>query len=195
MGRLQITRDKFFSPDEVKQLIKVCEDQAALDLLKGKQTWVTRHVLVALAFGSGLRVSEIAALKIVDIYLGRKYLYLRVRNEEADKKRDVYISESLANVLEDYIKIKGEKWGQPNGPGDYLFSKKEGKPFTRMALHDNFKKALERAGLPRHHSIHHARHTYAVQLLASTGDLKYVQKQLGNESLAFTALYIDIRQE
>ena len=73
-----ITRDKFLTTDEVRRLLKVCEDQADLDLLKGRQTWVTRHMLVALALRSGLRVAEIAALKIGDIHLTGKDTYLKV---------------------------------------------------------------------------------------------------------------------
>ena len=59
-----------------------------------------------------------------------------------------------------------------------------------MALHVSFKKALEGAGLPKHHSIHNARHTYAIHLLAETNNLEYVQKQLGHYDLAFTAAYM-----
>ena len=195
MGRLQITRNKFFSTDEVKQLIKVCEEQATLDLRKGRRAWITRHVLVAIALNSGLRLAEITALKIGDIHLGRKKTYIRVRNGEGGKKRDVYFNGTLAKLLKEYIKIKGEMWNQPSCPGDNLFSYKGGRPHTRWALYKSFKKALEMAGLPMHHSIHHARHTYAIHLLADTGDLKYVQKQLGNESSAFTAIYADILQE
>ncbi|MDP2045110.1 MAG: hypothetical protein Q8L00_02740, partial [Deltaproteobacteria bacterium] len=64
MADYEITREKFMSTDEGKRLLETCEELADLDLLKGRQTWVTRHMLVALALRSGLRVSEIAALKI-----------------------------------------------------------------------------------------------------------------------------------
>lgn len=191
IGRYKITRDKFISTSETKHLIKVCEEQAAIDLFKGKQTWVTRHVLVVLVLNTGLRVREIAALKIGDIYLGRKKAYIRVRDKEGVKKRDVYFDVRLGKLLKKYVKIKGEVWKQPSAPGDYLFSKREGRPFICMTLNTSFKKALEKAELPMHHSIHHARHTYATHLLAETGDLQYVQKQLGHESMAFTVIYAD----
>ena len=195
MADYEITREKFMSTDEVKRLLRTCEELADLDLLKGRQTWVTRHMLVALALRSGLRVSEIAALKIGDIHLAGKETRLVVRKGKGGKLRDVYFNGSLANPLKAYIEIKARSWGQPTGPGDYLFSHGEGRPFTTTALHISFKKALEKAGLPMHHTIHHARHSYATHLLADTGNLRHVQKQLGHKNLAMTGLYADILPE
>jgi len=195
VGRYKITRDKFLSTEEVKRLLKTCEDKAELDLLKGRQIWVTRHMLVALALRTGLRVSEIVALKIGDIHLRSKEPYIRLRDRKGGKKRDVYFNGTLAKPLKEYIKIKGKAWKHPASPGDYLFSNREGRPFSRMTIHTSFKKALKKAGLPLHHSIHHARHSYAIHLLADTGNLKHVQNQLGHESLAFTAIYADILPE
>jgi site-specific recombinase XerD len=191
----QINRKKFMSTDETKRLLKVCEEQADLDLLKGRQTWVTRNMLVALALRSGLRVSEIAALKIGDICLSGRETRLVVRSGKGGKERDVYFTGSLTKPLKQYIEVKARSWGQPAGPGDYLFMSRDGRPYTTTALHISFKKALEKAGLPMHHSIHHARHTFATHLLADTQNLKYVQKQLGHASLAMTGLYADILPE
>ena len=52
MADYEITREKFMSTKEVKRLLRTCEELADLDLLKGRQTWVTRHMLVALALRS-----------------------------------------------------------------------------------------------------------------------------------------------
>lgn len=195
MGKYKITRDKFLSTDEVKRLLKVCEEQAQLDLLKGRQTWITRNMLVGLALRTGLRVAEIAALKIGDIHLTGKENYLIVRHGKGDKKRCVYFNGSLVKPLKEYLEIKTKTWREPTSPNDFLFSHKMGKPYTTTALHISFKKALEKAGL-KDHSIHHARHTYATHLLADTeGNLRYVQRQLGHENIAHTALYAHILPE
>jgi site-specific recombinase XerD len=191
----QINRSKFLSAEEMKRLLKTCEEMADLDLLKGRQTWVTRNMLVALALRSGLRVSEIAALKVGDILLAGKETRLVVRNGKGGKERDVYFNGGLTKPLKQYIDIKARSWGQPTGPGDYLFTSRNGKPYTTTALHISFKKALDKAGLPKHHTIHHARHTFATHLLADTGNLKFVQKQLGHVSIAMTGLYADILPE
>lgn len=195
MGKYKITRDKFLSTDEVKRLLKVCEEQADLDLLKGRQIWVTRHMLVTLALRSGLRVKEIAALKIGDIRFSGQENYIRVKSGKGDKPRDVYFNNRLSKPLKRYIEVKKKTWKQPTEPGDYLFTAREGKPYTTTALHISFKKALQKGGLPLHHTIHHARHTFATHLLADTENLRYVQRQLGHENIAHTALYADILPE
>ena len=64
-----ITRDKFLSPKEARHLLKISEERAIIDTIKGRKTWVTRYMLVHLALNSGLRVSEIAALTIGDLHL------------------------------------------------------------------------------------------------------------------------------
>jgi site-specific recombinase XerD len=188
-----ITRDKFLTTDEVRRLLKVCEEQADLDLLKGRQTWVTRHMLVALALRSGLRVAEIAALKMGDIHLTGKDTYLKVMGK-GHKPRDVYFNGSLAKPFKRYIEIKAKTWRQPCGGEDYLFSARAGKAMSTTALHISFKKALEKAGI-LHHSIHDARHTFATFLLGDTQNLRYVQRQLGHENITFTAMYADLLPE
>lgn len=195
MAKYKITRDKFLTPDECRKLLKVCRDLADLDLTKGRQTWITRYMLVDLAIRSGLRVGEIASLKVGDLHLNGKDHYLAVKDGKGSKDRDVYIDPVLTKHLRDYLVIKRKAWRQDTNPGAYLFPSREGKPYTTTALHISFKKALERAGLPLHHSIHHARHTYATVSLATSDNLRFVQKQLGHENIGHTALYADLLPE
>lgn len=190
MGKYKITRDKFLSGDEVRRLLKVSQELSDLDILKGRQTWVTRHMLVSFALRTGLRVSEIANLKLSDIHMGKES-YLIVRAGKGGKDRTVYFNGGLVKHLKIYLDIKVKTWREKS---DYLFSH-NGKPFTPTALHISFKKACERAGI-NGHSIHDARHTYATHLLSDTGgNIRYVQRQLGHENIAHTALYADILPE
>lgn len=188
--KYKITRDKFLSSEEVKKLVKVCEELSELDILKGRQTWVTRSMLVGFALRSGLRVSEIASLKLADVHLGKEN-YLIVRNGKGGKDRTVYFNGGLAKPLKEYLEIKAKTW---NETSEYLFSH-NGKKFTTTALNLSFKKALEKAGLSKNFSIHSCRHTFATFLLKDTNNLRYVQKQLGHENIAHTALYADLLPE
>jgi hypothetical protein len=49
----------------------ICQEKYQLDLLYDRQTWPVRYMLVVLAMYSGLRVAEIADLKVGDFYLSR----------------------------------------------------------------------------------------------------------------------------
>ena len=65
----------------------ICQEKYQLDLLYDRQTWPVRYMLVVLAMYSGLRVVEIADLKVCDFYFSRNYPYLIVRNGKGGKKR------------------------------------------------------------------------------------------------------------
>jgi integrase/recombinase XerD len=63
-------------------------------------------------------------------------------------------------------------------------------------LEISFKKAAEKAGLPKYYSFHSCRHTYATTLLWKTGgNLRFVQKQLGHANINFTTIYAGILPE
>ncbi|MFH1886980.1 MAG: site-specific integrase [Pseudomonadota bacterium] len=194
MKGYQISRDKFMSTEEVRALLKTCEDQAILDMAKGRQTWVTRYMLVHLALHSGLRVSELAALTVGNLHLAGRENYLVVKNGKGGKNRDVYLDKEIVKHLKEYISTKAKAWQESADEDAPLFMGRSGH-YTETALHLSFRKAVEAARLTRRYSIHSARHTYATILLARTNNLRFVQKQLGHASLNMTALYADVLPE
>jgi len=186
-----ITREKFLDEDERSKLLKTCIDRAELDLLHGRRTWVTRYMLVDLALFTGLRVAELAALKLKDVHLTVKDPYLIVRNGKRGKTRDVYLDKGLVRHLKTYIRQK-RTWDEAIDPDAPLFAGRNGQHSPTITLMKSFKRAIEEAGLPDHYSIHSARHTYATFLLRDSKNLQYVRKQLGHTQIAMTALYADV---
>ena len=99
----KITRDKFLSPKELRLLLRLCEERAYIDLHKGRKTWVTRYMVIHLALSSGLRVSEIASLKIGDLFInGKGDTYLIVQNGKGGRKRDVYLDRDIVKHIKQY---------------------------------------------------------------------------------------------
>lgn len=193
MKDYKITRNKFFDSEERRCILKHTEAMAIADEAKGRRTWITRWMLVDLAFFSGLRVSEIAGLKISDIHLKAKDPYIFVRRGKGGRSRDVYIDRNLTGHLKGYIKIK-TLWGESVENDAPLLAGRSGH-YTPTALTVSFKKAVEQAGLRTDLSIHSARHTYATFLYKETQNLRYVQKQLGHADLNMTSLYTDVLPE
>lgn len=196
----RITRDKFLSPAEARQLLRACQEKAIVDVAKGRKTWVTRYALVHLALNTGLRVAEISDLLIGDLHFkGISDMYLIVRHGKGrgkkGKKRDVYLDRDIIKHIREYIDYKKKTLKQPVTNDSPLFARTADQKYTTTGLHLNFKRALEAARLPLHYSIHSARHTYATMLYAKTNNLRFVQKQLGHASLNMTALYADISPE
>jgi integrase len=73
-----LDRQKFLSEAEVKKLRRVVEDKALADLHKGRTTWPRFWMVIDLAAGAGLRVSEIANLKVENLYLNAREPRIRV---------------------------------------------------------------------------------------------------------------------
>jgi len=195
MNKYLITRDKFFSEKETKTLMKVCRKKAEADYRESRKTWINRYMLIHLALQSGLRVMEIAALKIGDLHFNGRENYLIVQCGKRKKKRDVYVDSEIVMHMQNYIKIKKEIFKEPIDNDSPLFSGRGGNHFTTTALEISFKRAIEEAGLPKTYSIHGTRHTYATFLLAKSKNIRFVQKQLGHASLSMTCLYADVLPE
>lgn len=194
MNNYMITRDKFLSVKEKNKLLRCCKKEANADLSEQRKRWVNRYMLIHLALNSGLRVMEIAALKMIDLCLNGKENYLIVHCGKRGKKRDVYLDDEIVVHLKSYIEIK-KQWKEPTDFDSPLLAGRGGKHYTTTALEISFKKAIIKAGLPQHYSIHSSRHTYATLLLAKAKNLRFVQKQLGHASIAMTSLYADILPE
>jgi integrase len=195
MNHYTITRSKFFSVQEMRTLLRVCRRNALADLKAERATWVTRYMVIHLALHSGLRVSEIAALKVGDLHFNGNENYLTVQHGKGNRKRDVYLDKELVMHLQNYLKIKESQWHESVTIEAPLFSGRGGNHYTITALEISFKKALEKAGISKRYSIHSSRHTYATMLLAKTKNIRFTQKQLGHASIAMTSLYADVLPE
>lgn len=190
-----LTPEDFLSRKERQQLMKTSREHAELDLIKGRQTWPVRYMLIDLALYSGLRVGEMAALKVADISFKEPDPYIIVRHGKGNKKRTVYIDQKLTKHLKDFLNYKAKTLKQSVEMDSPLFSGRDGKHSPPITLMKSFKQAIQVSGLSDRYSIHKARHTYATYLLHDTGNLRYVMQQLGHSDISMTSLYASILPE
>ncbi len=184
-----ISPDKFLSTDEVKNLRKTCQEAALIARSKGVQAPVRDALIIELALGTGLRVSELANLKVDDLYLKKGQNSLYVRNGKGGKDRVVQFSSTIKDLIQDYLQYRQSK-------SAYLFPSERGPQMTRFGIGQVFKKWGKRAGLAPHYSIHCLRHTYATNLYkASVYNLRLVQQQLGHSSISTTSVYSVVMSE
>jgi site-specific recombinase XerD len=188
-----LDRQKFLSEAEVKKLRRVVEDKALADLQKGRTTWPRFWMVVDLAVSAGLRVSEIAGLRVGNLYLNSREPRLQVTGK-GQKTRDVFISRELMKHLSQYLKWK-RSLDEPLGDDDPLLMSSHGKPYSTRTLQYAFKRSIKEAGLPSYYSIHACRHSYGTYLYQKTKDLRLVQKQLGHSSITTTTVYADVTVE
>jgi len=182
-----LTKEKYLNPDQIKKLGQATEARALLDEKKGRTTWPRIWLMIHLALCSGLRVAEIASLKVKDVTFGKES-FLSVIGK-GNKPRDVEIPKDLVKHIKQHIKI------EQLSPEDPLLKSSHNKHFTTRALQQHFKKAAKNAGLPEYFSIHACRHSYGTMLYRSKQNLREVQIQLGHSDPSTTAIYADVLRE
>ena len=184
-----IDRTKYLEEDEIKRLKDSAEAVAALDLKKGRRQGIATWMVVDLVLGTGVRVSELAHIKIEDIDFKRGLI--RVHRSKKRKKTidSLALSKNLLGHLKEYI----EWTSRSTGP---LFKSQRRPEMTAQGLQQIWKQAIRKARLPEEYSIHAARHSVGFHLYRKTGNLVQVQRQLGHASPAVTAnFYTDVSFE
>jgi len=137
-------------------------------------------MLVDLALHTGLRVSEIARLRVQDVDTTVSELTV-VRSKKRKLRKDtIAVGRGL---FTDHLAAYIHWLGRPRGP---FWVGERGK-LTPGGLQKIWLRAVKRAGLKRQMSIHCARHTFAMHLLRRTGNLRRVQLALGHSSPETTA--------
>ena len=181
-----ITPDKYLTKDDTKCLRKTCHERSAIAKSKGIQAPVRDALIIDLALGSGLRVSEMANLKVEDLYLKRGQGSLHVKNGKGGKERVVDIGLNLKKQIIEFLDYRNM-----NSP--HLFPSERGEKISRSGIQQVFKKWAKKSGISSHYSIHSLRHTYATNLYKASGyNLRLVQKQLGHSSPSITQVYADV---
>jgi len=183
MPQWTITPDKYLTADEVKQLRKTCQEHALIAKSKGNQAPVRDAAIIELALGTGLRVSELANLRIEHLFLKKGQNSLLVKKGKGNKDRVVMFNAKLKKQIQDYLdyRLSGSL---------YVFPSERGDRMTTSAIQKVFKKLAKKAGLPGRYSIHSLRHTHATELYKASGyNLRLVQQQLGHSSPTITSVY------
>ncbi len=156
--------------------------QAEIERLLRAVSRPKHRAMLMVAYGAGLRVSELCALLPTDIDSQR--MLIRVRAGKGGKDRYVMLSPRLLATLREYWRLR-----PPRGP--YLFpSPRPGKPLSRMAVFHVVRRAGRRAGLRRRVNPHMLRHCFATHLLEAGTDIRVIQVLLGHRSLRTTARYV-----
>jgi site-specific recombinase XerD len=155
------------SPDEVARFLEAAPG------IKYKAAF-------SVAYGAGLRVSEVAALKVCDI--DSKRMMLRIEQGKGRKDRYAMLSPTLLELLRDWYRV-----ARPQG---WLFpGQNPTNPLTARQLTRACHAAADMADLKKRVTPHTLRHSFATHLLEQNIDIRVIQVLLGHAKLETTALY------
>jgi integrase/recombinase XerD len=144
---------------------------------------------LAVAYGTGLRASEVVALKVGDIDSQR--MTLRVEQGKGQKDRYAMLSPILLERLRVWWRVARAQCKMLDGgwlfPGLNPIESLSTRQLNR-AIHA----AAEAAGIDKRVSMHTLRHSFAPHLLEQKVDIRLIQVMLGHKKLETTALYAQV---
>jgi len=163
------------------------------DLTAGdeREPWIhTRDAAVlALLYGSGLRISEALGLTRDDF--GARAPDAITVTGKGRKQRMVPVLPQVAKLIDDYLALCPHDLPQ-DGP---LFVGAKGGPVSARVIQLAMARLRGALGLPETATPHALRHSFATHLLARGGDLRAIQELLGHASLATTQIYTEVDAE
>jgi site-specific recombinase XerD len=140
------------------------------------------RLLLMMAYSSGLRVSEVVALKKEHIDFSRKTLL--IYGAKGRKDRITLLSSRAAAFLHEYCRCFDiTNWLFPGHDSGHLHIR---------SAQNIFEKAVQNANIEKKVSIHSLRHTFATHLLEGGTDIKYIQALLGHSNLRTTERYTHV---
>ena len=169
------------------------------------------RLIISLAYGAGLRVSEVCNLCICDIDFANSTII--VRQAKGGKDRVTLLPEKLEEDIRTFIKRPNfwHPYGDPNS-GDSnalfeathrafrcavnsripLFPGRNNKKLTTRTLQKTFENALKKAKIEKPASFHSLRHSFATHLLENGTDIRFIQELLGHRNIRTTQSYTRI---
>ena len=146
------------------------------------------RAILALLYGSGLRVSEVAKLTIRDIC--SKTMSIRVENAKHDTNRSAILSEVSLAALRSYFKKYFSSGYQPD---DWLFpGQNPNQHISTKAIKNTLIKLRTKLQLDPAISAHALRHAFASHSLENGVDPVFIQQMLGHKSLKTTIKYLHL---
>jgi integrase/recombinase XerD len=166
------------SPEEVKRVLTLA-------------TSLKARAMLTLAYGCGLRASEVVGLRAGDI--DSEQMIIRIVQSKGRKDRHVMLPAEVLDLLRQWWKVRPSRHDAGLAPEQrWLFPGRNdrlGLPVTTRQFARLFKDAAKAAGLRKTLSLHTLRHSFATHLLERGTDIRLIQALLGHDKLETTARY------
>ena len=166
-------------PAEIKDI------QALLKALdKHNYTELRDYNIVLLMLDTGIRTSELMAIKNDDYDPETQSIFIRPEVAKTSRSRTLYLSAMTNASLKKFLKVKPKEWE------NLLFPTRDGKQLKANVLGRNFRKYCDRIGAK--FTPYQIRHSFATFYLENGGDLFTLQRQMGHTDLQMTKRYTEI---
>jgi integrase/recombinase XerD len=146
------------------------------------------HAILELAYASGLRRSELCALRLEQLHLEAGFINVIGKG---NKERVVPVGAKAVAALNLYLTTGRPKLVKPRSPAT-VFLTRRGSAFASITLWAHIKARVKRSGVARNITPHMLRHSFATHLLEHGADLRVIQELLGHANISTTEVYTHV---
>ncbi len=171
------------SEEEVSQLL------SAYDVIpeeRLRSRYLRNRVILSLLYATGLRASELGALKVSGIQFTEGVM--RVVGK-GGKERVVPFDPRAAQAIQEYLR-EGREALDRTGRSPYLLLNLRGGPMDKRSIWEVVSQGAKLAGIAQRVHPHLLRHSFATHLLAHGADIRVIQELLGHASISTTQVYL-----
>ena len=182
--------DLIIPPKEKRELPAMVSLETITEVLDGNEPSsileIRDFAILEVFFGTGVRLSELANLKISSI----RQNFISVVGK-GNKKREIPLTIHAKTALSEYFNIRSELLGGKEDSG-YVFLSRNGRQLTTRDIARRVKLCLRKSSVQSADNPHALRHAYATQLLEGGADIRVIKELLGHSNLSTTQQYTHV---
>jgi integrase/recombinase XerD len=184
-------------PDLARKLVRLAHPRKLSVVLSRDEvgrllnatTCLKHQAALSVAYGAGLRVAEVSALKVSDVNSER--MLLRVERGKGGPYRNAMLSADRLTLLRQWWRV-GRRQGVMHRDGWLFPGQHACKPISTRQLHRIVVEAAQAADIAKRVGPHTLRHSFATHLLEDGTDIRVIQVLLGHAKLDSTAFYTKV---
>ncbi|WP_394907837.1 tyrosine-type recombinase/integrase [uncultured Mesonia sp.] len=171
-------------PKRNKSLPSVLSLEEVLRILQATKNLKHRFIF-ALLYSSGLRIGEALSLRVSDLNIERRQIF--IHRSKGRKDRVVILADTILPLLYNYLNTYQ--------PRHFLIEGRSGYAYQASSVRASLKRAVLRAKITKTVTPHTLRHSFATHLLETGVDLRYIQELLGHSKPETTMIYTHVSRK
>lgn len=170
------------------EILTIQETDTLLEQPNGKTAKGIRDkAMLELLYATGIRVSELIGLKVMDVNVKLGYIICNA----GEKERVIPFGTKAKSALVDYLKSARTELLHGN-ESEYMFINCSGKEMSRQGFWKLIKYYGEKAGIKSELTPHTLRHSFAAHMVENGADLRAVQEMMGHSDISTTQVYLNM---